>query len=55
MVGEIVFNLCEGLENQMTDYEQIFRFCVKKNLEKLNIPSTVSALALPMIESNLLS
>lgn len=55
MVGEIVFNLCEGLENEMTDYEKIFKYCVKRNIEKLNLPSSISALALPMIETSLLS
>jgi len=54
-VGEMVFNLSEGLENQMSDYEKIFGYCVKKNIEKLNLITTVPAMALPMIESNLLA
>jgi len=39
LIGEIVYNLCDGLENGIVAYEKIFKFCLKKKMEAINLTS----------------
>ena len=37
IAGEIIYSLCDGLEEGIANYKIIFNYCTSKNLDRLNL------------------